>query len=119
MRFPKSLPAVALLLLLVTCASKPDNESPTAHFVYPLRGETIDPGVYVMKAIATDDQAMHRVSFWAFDEMLGIVDQSKGDTYSLGIDCRTDTMKSYVLGAIAEDQAGNQGRDTVTIYVRR
>jgi hypothetical protein len=111
----------AILLLAAACQSTPEADTvpPQVHFVQPQRGDSFSPGVYTMKAVATDNDSVHWVIFFVYTEMLGIVEQRKGDTFSLAVDCSTDTLSAYFLRAFAMDLANNTTFDSVTVYVRR
>jgi hypothetical protein len=117
-------PAVCLLafLLLLPAGcdeSAGDTTPPQVRWVFPSDGDTFDPGVYTVSAVATDDKEMRWVSFWVEEEMLGIVSRPRGDTYSLGVDCRADTHSVYPLRADALDRAGYNAFATVYVYIRR
>lgn len=115
------LSAAALLLLLLpaACDTTPDTTPPEVSWVYPADGDTFDPGIYTISVVATDNRQMRRVSFWIEEEMLGIIDRPRGDTYCLGLDCRADTHHTYPLRAIASDRQGYHAFAYVTVHVRR
>jgi hypothetical protein len=117
--------AVAALLLLSGCRQVNDPVAPAVHWVFPHDGDTLEPGVYVLKAVATDDQSLRWISFWSnypgssVAIMLGLFRQSPGDTYTLGWDCLHDTGSYYWLSVTAEDRADNAAHDFAGVAVRR
>jgi hypothetical protein len=92
---------------------------PTIGWVYPHNGDTVDPGVYTIATVATDDRRMRWVAYFIETEMLGLVSQSQADTYRLAIDCRADTGHAYQLRAFAYDETYNGTFAAVSVYVRR
>lgn len=121
----KKLPVVlgillcALLSISSDCPTVNDTVPPVVHFIQPADGDTFDPGVYELRAIAYDDVAMKSVVFWADSEMLAYVTRASGDTYSAVVDCRADTHRVYPLTANAVDRAHNQSFDLIRVFVRR
>jgi hypothetical protein len=117
---------VLVLLLFLGChQSVNDTVTPTVRWIFPHDGDTLEPGIYVLKAVATDDQALEWISFWStypgstFAIMLGLFHQGQNDTYELGWDCLHDTGSFYWLSVSAEDRAGNDSHDFVGVAVRR
>ena len=114
-------PLFALLAFLPAGCDQelPDTVPPVISWVYPHDGDTVDPDVYTLVAVATDDRRMDFVAFFAYTEMLGMVTTAQADTYRVAVDCRTDTGHVYLLRAFAVDQAENETSANVTVYVRR
>ncbi len=106
-------------LLVVACTTPPDYESPSLHFICPGDGDTLQAGVVILRAVATDNQTVEWVSFWVDGEMLGITKRRSGDTFSMGWDCSTDTGQTRELGAEVTDKEENHGFDDIMVYVRR
>lgn len=114
--------AFALLSLLPAGCDKtqlPDTVPPVISWVSPHDGDTVDPGVYTLVTVATDDRRVRWVAFFVETEMLGTVSESQGDTYRLAVDCRADTASVYQLRAYARDYGDNETLAVVTIFVRR
>jgi hypothetical protein len=118
--------ALLALLALAACRTGVDDVTPpTVRIVFPGNEETLDPGIYFLKAVATDETEMQWVSFWSSRThdtvalMLGIVKQSVADTYSIGWDCRADTAVFYSLAATARDRARNTSSAQARVWVRR
>jgi len=109
----------AMLLLVTACQTVEDNVPPQVHFVQPQRGDSFPPGVYTMKAVATDNDSVHWVVFFVYTEMLGVIEQRQEDTFTLAVDCRDDTLTAYSLRAFAMDMANNETLDSLTVYIRR
>jgi hypothetical protein len=116
---------LGLLLLLGCHHSVVDPVAPTVRWIFPQDGDTLDPGVYVLKAVADDDQSLEWVSFWSnypgstYAIMLGLFRPGTSDTYELGWDCLHDTGSFYWLSVSAEDRAGNDSHDFAGVAVRR
>jgi hypothetical protein len=115
-----------VLLMLAACETgPPDVTPPTVRMVFPAGEDTLAPGVCTLKAVATDDREMQWVSFWSTRSqspvalMLGIVKQSRADTFSIGWDCPDDTTACYDLAASARDRAGNTSSTQARVWVRR
>jgi hypothetical protein len=121
MRFLLAVAFASLAFLSAGCdkAGQPDTVMPTVRWVSPHDGDTVDPGVYTMVTVATDDRKLRWVAFFVETEMLGMVSQSQGDTYRLAVDCRADTEHVYQLRAYARDYGDNETLAVVTIFVRR
>jgi hypothetical protein len=116
----RTLGLVLFVIALFAAACQPkDMAPPTVHFVSPQAGDSFPPGVYTLKAVATDDVGPTHVAFFVYTEMLGLVYDSKGDTFSVEVDCRTDTLTAYQLRAFAVDEADNQVMDSLTVYISR
>jgi hypothetical protein len=113
--------AFALLALLPAACDQglPDTVPPTIGWVYPHDGDTVNPDVYTIATVATDDRRMRWVAYFIETEMLGLVSQSQADTYRLAIDCRADTGHAYQFRAFAYDEAYNGTFAAVSVYVRR
>ena len=114
--------AFALLALVPAgCdnAGSPDTVPPVISWVYPADGDTVDPGVYTLVAVATDDRRMRLAAFFVGYEMLGLIETPQADTYRVAVDCRADTGHVYRLRAYADDWAGNEAHSDITVYVRR
>lgn len=114
--------ALAALLLMAACDSphpSNDTKKPTVHFVGLENGDTLDPGAYVLVAVATDDQQMRNVVFWQDSTMLGWVRPLGSDTFRCGWDNRDDTVRAYWLEAEALDLARNDTFQLIRVYVRR
>src|SRR5512137_675045 len=102
--------AFALLSFLpASCdnAGTPDTVPPEISWVYPADGDTVDPGVYTLTAVATDDRQMDFVAFFVGTEMLGLVSTAQADTYRVAVECFSDTGHVYELRAYAYDKAPN------------
>ncbi len=121
MRFVLAVAFALLAFLPVGCdkARPPDTEPPVISWVSPHDGDTVDPGIYTLVTVATDDRRMRWVAFFVETEMLGMVSESQGDTFRLAVDCRADTSRVNQLRAYARDDADNDTFAVVTIYVRR
>ena len=65
MKFIFTAACTLLALVPAGCddAGSPDTVPPVISWVYPADGDTVDPGVYTLAAVATDD---HQVDFVAF-----------------------------------------------------
>ena len=114
--------AFALLAFLPTgCATSgtPDTVPPQIGWVYPHDGDTVDPGVYTLTAVATDDRRVDFVAFFVGTEMLGMVSTAQADTYRIAVECFSDTGHVYELRAFAYDMEPNGASANVTVYVRR
>ena len=113
---------LAALLLMAACDSPPttnDTVKPVIRFVNPQDGDTLEPGAYVLVAVATDDQEMRNVVFWQDSTMLGWVRPLGTDTFRCGWDNRDDTARAYWLEAEALDRARNDTCQVIRVYVRR
>ncbi|GEM_PF-2266304 len=100
-------------------AGPPDTVPPVLSWAHPQEGDTVDPGVYTIATVATDDRRMRWVVYFIEAEMLGMVSKSEADTYRLTIDCRADTGHAHQLRAFAYDEAYNGTFAAVSVYVRR
>jgi hypothetical protein len=87
---------------------------------YPADGDTVDPGVYTLATVATDDREMDFVVFFVGAEMLGLVSAAQADTYRVAVECFSDTGHAHLLRAFAYDMEHN-GTSTgdITVPVRR
>jgi hypothetical protein len=92
---------------------------PVIGWVLPQNGDTVDPGVYTLTAVATDDRSIDFVVFFAGPEILGMVHDATADTYRVAVECFSDTGRVYVLRAFAYDLASNGTCAQETVYVRR
>ena len=121
MRYVSVLGLLAMVVLVAGCdnSNTSDTVPPQISWVYPHDGDTVSPGVYTLTAVATDDQQMDFVVFFAYNEMLGLVRTAQADTYRVAVDCTSDTSHVYLLRAFAYDKADNGTSANVTIYVRR
>lgn len=113
------LALVTIAFVLGTGCYSNDHKMPEVRFVFPQDGDTLDPGAYVLKTIATDNRGIYWVEFWARGEMVGITWRCKADTYRIGWDCRDDTFRNYYLSAVAEDWNDNWITTVVNVHVRR
>lgn len=116
------LAAVALAAILPSGCDKstqPYTVPPVIGWVYPHDGDAVDPGVYELTVLATDDQRMRDVAFFTGSDMLGLIHTPQGDTDRVAVDCRADTGHVYVLRAYARDWASNEVHSDITVYVRR
>ena len=115
--------AFALLAFLHAGCDKPETQDtvpPEISWVYPAEGDTFDPGVYELAAVATDDREMDFVVFFVGTEMLGLVSTARADTYRIVVDCRDDTGRVHQLRAFAYDKEPNGTfAGDRTVYVRR
>ena len=114
--------ALALLSLFSAGCNKtqlPDTVPPAISWISPHDGDTVDPGVYTLVTVATDDRQIDFVAFFMGTEMLGLVSTPQGDTYRVAVDCSADTSHVYLLRAYAYDRAHNGTSANVTVYVRR
>jgi len=108
-----------LLLLGLAACDRADILSPNVWFVWPRDGDTLEPAVHIIRAIAEDDQEMLRVFFWQNGEMIGMTWRARGDTFAMGWDCRADTSRRYELQAEAQDHVENTAFHRITVLVRR
>jgi hypothetical protein len=114
--------ALAALLVLAACESpqpSTDIVKPVVHFVNVQDGDTLEPGAYVLVAVATDNDAMRNVVFWQDSTMLGWVRPLGTDTFRCGWDNRDDTARAYWLEAEALDRARNDTCQVIRVHVRR
>jgi hypothetical protein len=120
MRFVLAVAFALLSFLPAGCdQGLPDTVPPVISWVYPHDGDTVDPGIYTMVTVATDDRRMGFVVFFAGTEMLGMVRTAQADTYRVAVDCRADTGHLYRLRAFTYDYADNGTSADITVYVRR
>jgi hypothetical protein len=120
MRIATAVAFALLVLLPVGCdQSPPDSVPPTISWAYPHDGDTVDPGVYIIAAVATDDRGVDFVVFFVGNEMLGMVRNPQADTYKVAVDCSADTSSVYLLRAFVYDKADNGTSADITVHVRR
>ncbi|MEO0107818.1 MAG: Ig-like domain-containing protein [candidate division WOR-3 bacterium] len=110
--------AAGLLIASSCLLSQSDRVRPLVHFVSPHAGDSLGPGLFQLKAVATDDKRMSRVVFWARDKMLGFDRFPVADTYELTVAQDSSLQGSYLLTADAVDWAHNEGFDTVRVFFR-
>jgi hypothetical protein len=115
-----ALAAAAGLLMIAACDTA-DTTAPTVSIVSPADGATVNKGVIVIKAIATDNKAVNRVEFY-IDGNLRVVDNvgGAGDTfhYTWWDTAGQAAGHSYSLVAKAYDKAENtKSSATVTITI--
>jgi hypothetical protein len=112
-------PLLFAALALIPAGCRPDRTAPQMNVVFPIEGDTLDPGSYEFKVWAVDDQRMWGVEFWEGGEMLGIDMNSTDDTWRMGWDCRNDTQRLYVITINADDYGDNWLTRRVSFLVRR
>lgn len=114
------LPVLLAALLFGTgCDSEPpDLVPPTAGWVWPAAGDTLDTGTNTLIVQATDDRAMKWVVFFANSELLGFVEPDGTDTFRLAVNLPAISTREYELIAFARDKGENDTRATVTVVVR-
>jgi hypothetical protein len=109
--------AAVLLLFTSQCQDSPDERvHPVVHFLSPAPGETLSVGIVQLSALATDNVAVKRVSFWRDSTLLGFDEHPSGDTWSVRVDARAGFLGWRRLAANAMDRSDNQSFDTTWAY---
>ncbi|MBM3330944.1 hypothetical protein FJY68_03720 [candidate division WOR-3 bacterium] len=121
MRYLLAAALASLAILPASCDTNaaPDTVPPQIGWVYPRDGDTVDPGVYTLTAVATDDRGVDFVVFFAGPEMLGMVRTTETDTYKVAVECLSDTSRVYELLAFAYDKEPNGTSASIIVHVRR
>jgi len=87
---------------------------PTVAIVYPIDGSTIGAGPATIKATAVDTRGVAKVEFFDGSTAVGVDTVAVADTFSVSW---TATAGLHTLRAIATNDSGATGSDTISVTV--
>jgi hypothetical protein len=93
-----------------------DTQAPLVAILQPASGSVLDEGEVVIRASATDDNAVTKVEFFDGTTKIGEDLVPDDDVYEAAWSA---TSGNKVLRALAWDEAGNAGADTIYVAVGR
>lgn len=113
--------ALAVVALAIGAAcDEADKVKPDCTVVAPAAGDSLDPAIITVKAIATDDREMKLVEFYVGNRKIGEDATATADTFEAVWDAGGDTTGgARVLKAIAFDAADNFTEATAPVQLRR
>jgi hypothetical protein len=108
------LVACAALIFAVAC-DLADTTDPDVTIVVPANGATLGPGNVTIKAVATDDNSVDKVTFYAGATEIGEDGTGSNDTFDISW---TAAVGTYTLKAVAADPAGNEAEHTIIVTIQ-
>lgn len=104
----------AALALFIACDAL-DTTDPDVAIVQPASNATLGPGNITIKAVATDDNAVDKVTFYAGATEIGEDGTGSNDTFDI---TWTAVEGAYTLKAVAADEAGNTAEHTINVTIQ-